>query len=86
MDYLSFNAATIAKECLTKAIKRVERDMEHCGALTHKDAKQSDSAKEYFSKRLEDSKNDVDHLRRLAADLGKQAYHARTNNTDNNNG
>lgn len=74
MEYLSFNAATIAKECISDAIKRVERDIESCGVLTHKDSKQSDSAKAYFTKRLEESKDDVEQLRKLAGDLGKQAY------------
>ncbi len=82
MDYLSFNAATIAKECISEAIKRVERGIENCGALTHKDAKQSDAAKEYFTKQLEELKVDVEQLRKFAGDLGKQAYDCRTNKSE----
>lgn len=86
MEYLSFNAATIAKECVSDAIKRLERSIENCGALTHKDSKQSDSAKEYFCNQLESFKGDIEDLRRLSAELGKRAYHARANNTEKTNG
>lgn len=82
MEYLSFNAATIAKECVSEAIKRLEHNIENCGSLTHKDSKQSDSAREYFCNQLEEFKKDIENLRRFSADLGKQAYHARTNNTE----
>lgn len=78
MDYLSFNAATIAKECVSEAIKRLERSIENCGALTHKDSKQSDSAKSYFNKQLESLKNDVGCLRKFSGELGNQAYQQST--------
>lgn len=76
MEYLSFNAATIAVECIRAAIKRVEHGIESCGALTHKDSKQSDAAKKYFSKQLEQQKTDIESLRRLASELSKQVYSA----------
>ena len=82
MDYLSFNAATIANKCISDAIKRVEQDIEACGTLTHKDSKQSDSAKDYFAKQLEALKEDVEALRRFACELGKQAYHARSRDSE----
>lgn len=78
MKYLSFNAATIAKEYIGNAIKQVERGIESCGALTHQDSRQSDSAKEYFGNQLESLKQDVECLKRLSAELGNVAYEART--------
>lgn len=76
MDYLSFNAATIAKECVSEAIKRIERGIEACGTLTHQDSKQSPAAKEYFAKQLESQRADIENLRRFSADLGHQAWKA----------
>ncbi len=76
MNYLTFNAATIAKDCVMEAIKRIERGIESCGVLTHKDAKQSDSSKEYFAKHEKDLKSDIELLKRFSAELSKQAWDA----------
>jgi hypothetical protein len=76
MNYLSQQAAIHAATAIASAIKVLESNIQSCGELTHKDAKQSDKSKQYFDKQLEKGKADIEMLKKLQKDLIKQSWQA----------